>query len=106
MLGNLLWNPFTIFLIVELLLCQEIYPLVLRPCAYPLFLDLDFYCFELYSRQLYVLGHDAMHIMARSHVHFCGRNGLGVESARNVVLEGVKSESVYDRTPATLVVIS
>ena len=34
---------------------------------------------SLYSRQLYVLGHEAMRRMARSDVLICGIGGLGVE---------------------------
>ena len=34
---------------------------------------------SLYSRQLYVLGHDAMRQMARSNVLISGLKGLGVE---------------------------
>ncbi|KAL1470966.1 hypothetical protein MTO96_040159 [Rhipicephalus appendiculatus] len=45
----------------------------------------------LYSRQLYVLGHDAMARMARSDVLICGMRGLGVEIAKNIILGGVKS---------------
>eukprot|EP00177_Eucheuma_denticulatum_P005593 GFKZ01010164.1.p1 GENE.GFKZ01010164.1~~GFKZ01010164.1.p1 ORF type:complete len:1055 (+),score=183.69 GFKZ01010164.1:352-3516(+) len=55
----------------------------------------------LYSRQLYVLGHDAMRAMAKSAVLIIGCDGLGVEIAKNVILAGVKSVSVYDPTPAS-----
>jgi len=34
---------------------------------------------SLYSRQLYVLGHDAMQRMGNSHVLIAGMRGLGVE---------------------------
>lgn len=40
----------------------------------------------LYSRQLYVLGHDAMRRMASSDVLISGLGGLGVEVAKNVIL--------------------
>lgn len=40
----------------------------------------------LYSRQLYVLGHDAMRRMASSDVLISGLGGLGVEIAKNVIL--------------------
>ena len=43
---------------------------------------------SLYSRQLYVMGHEAMKQMARSDVLIVGLNGLGVEAAKNVVLAG------------------
>uniref|UniRef100_A0A1X7VSA6 E1 ubiquitin-activating enzyme n=1 Tax=Amphimedon queenslandica TaxID=400682 RepID=A0A1X7VSA6_AMPQE len=50
----------------------------------------------LYSRQLYVLGHDAMRKMGASNVLIAGMKGLGVEVAKNVVLAGVKSVTIYD----------
>lgn len=40
----------------------------------------------LYSRQLYVLGHEAMRRMATSDVLISGLGGLGVEVAKNVIL--------------------
>eukprot|EP00051_Salpingoeca_urceolata_P001118 m.38770 g.38770 ORF g.38770 m.38770 type:complete len:1019 (+) comp11205_c0_seq3:99-3155(+) len=55
----------------------------------------------LYSRQLYVLGHDAMKKMASSNILICGLRGLGVELAKNVILSGVKSVTLYDPTPVT-----
>jgi len=53
----------------------------------------------LYSRQLYVLGHDAMKRMGASTVLVSGMTGLGVEIAKNVVLGGVKSVTVHDVEP-------
>ncbi|CAH3177011.1 unnamed protein product, partial [Porites evermanni] len=50
----------------------------------------------LYSRQLYVLGHEAMKKMAVSNVLISGLKGLGVEIAKNVVLGGVKSVTLHD----------
>jgi len=50
----------------------------------------------LYSRQLYVLGHDAMRKMATSDVLISGLGGLGVEIAKNVILGGVKSVTLHD----------
>lgn len=52
---------------------------------------------NLYSRQLYVLGHEAMRKMASSDVLISGMNGLGVEIAKNVILSGVKSVTVHDQ---------
>uniref|UniRef100_A0A3Q3XCH3 E1 ubiquitin-activating enzyme n=1 Tax=Mola mola TaxID=94237 RepID=A0A3Q3XCH3_MOLML len=49
-----------------------------------------------YSRQLYVLGHDAMRRMAAANVLVAGMRGLGVEIAKNVILAGVKSVTVQD----------
>lgn len=51
---------------------------------------------SLYSRQLYVLGHDAMRRMARSDVLISGLGGLGVEIAKNLILGGVKSVTLHD----------
>ncbi|KAF8640005.1 hypothetical protein AX17_001250 [Amanita inopinata Kibby_2008] len=56
----------------------------------------------LYSRQLYVLGHEAMKKMAASNVLIVGMQGLGVEIAKNVVLAGVKSVTIYDPDPVTV----
>ncbi|XP_023135555.3 ubiquitin-like modifier-activating enzyme 1 isoform X1 [Amphiprion ocellaris] len=49
-----------------------------------------------YSRQLYVLGHEAMHRMGTASVLIAGMRGLGVEIAKNVILSGVKSVTVQD----------
>lgn len=57
---------------------------------------------SLYSRQLYVLGHEAMKRMGASNVLVVGLKGLGAEIAKNVALAGVKSLTVYDRAPVAL----
>lgn len=57
---------------------------------------------SLYSRQLYVLGHDAMRRMASSDVLISGLGGLGVETAKNVILSGVKSVTLHDKNVTTL----
>ncbi|KAG2151964.1 hypothetical protein BD769DRAFT_12898 [Suillus cothurnatus] len=56
----------------------------------------------LYSRQLYVLGHEAMKKMAASNVLIIGLQGLGAEIAKNVCLAGVKSVTLYDPEPVTI----
>ncbi|CAH1179580.1 unnamed protein product [Phaedon cochleariae] len=56
----------------------------------------------LYSRQLYVLGHDAMRRMATSDVLISGLGGLGVEVAKNVILGGVKSVTLHDEALCTI----
>lgn len=56
----------------------------------------------LYSRQLYVLGHEAMQKMKAATVLLVGLNGLGVEIAKNVILAGVKSVTLFDPAPAQL----
>ena len=61
---------------------------------------------SLYSRQLYVLGHEAMKRMGQSHVLVAGLRGLGVEIAKNIALAGVKSLTLYDPKPAALADLS
>ncbi|XP_015202790.2 ubiquitin-like modifier-activating enzyme 1 [Lepisosteus oculatus] len=51
---------------------------------------------SLYSRQLYVLGHEAMLRMKEANVLISGMKGLGVEIAKNVILAGVKSVTIQD----------
>ena len=57
---------------------------------------------SLYSRQLYVLGHEAMKRMGSSNVLIVGLRGLGVEIAKNIALAGVKSLALYDPQPVAL----
>lgn len=61
---------------------------------------------SLYSRQLYVLGHEAMKRMGASNVLIVGLKGLGVEIAKNIALAGVKSLTLYDPAPATVADLS
>lgn len=51
---------------------------------------------ELYSRQLYVLGHDAMRKMQNTNILIIGLDGLGQEIAKNVILAGVNKVVLYD----------
>ena len=57
---------------------------------------------SLYSRQLYVLGHDAMKQMSSSNVLIVGALGLGAEIAKNIALAGVKSVTLYDPNPVMM----
>lgn len=57
---------------------------------------------SLYSRQLYVLGREAMTRMAASNILIVGMRGLGVEIAKNIALAGVKSLSLFDSKPAAI----
>ncbi len=57
---------------------------------------------SLYSRQLYVLGHEAMKRMGSSNVLVVGLRGLGVEIAKNIALAGVKSLTLFDPAPAAI----
>jgi ubiquitin-activating enzyme E1 len=50
----------------------------------------------LYSRQLYVMGKEAMHQLASAHVLISGMRGLGVEIAKNIILGGAKSVIIHD----------
>ncbi|KAI9780248.1 MAG: E1 ubiquitin-activating protein [Geoglossum umbratile] len=61
---------------------------------------------SLYSRQLYVLGHEAMKRMGSSNVLIVGLKGLGVEIAKNIALAGVKSLTLYDPAPAKIADLS
>uniref|UniRef100_A0A4X2LR15 Ubiquitin-like modifier-activating enzyme 1 n=1 Tax=Vombatus ursinus TaxID=29139 RepID=A0A4X2LR15_VOMUR len=54
----------------------------------------------LYSRQLYVLGHEAMKRLQMSSVLISGLRGLGVEIAKNIILGGVKSVTLHDQGTA------
>ncbi|XP_050996068.1 ubiquitin-like modifier-activating enzyme 7 [Acomys russatus] len=55
---------------------------------------------DLYSRQLYVLGLPAMQRIQGAKVLLCGLQGLGAEVAKNLVLMGVGSLTLYDPHPA------
>lgn len=61
---------------------------------------------SLYSRQLYVLGHEAMKRMGASNILIAGLKGLGVEIAKNIALAGVKSLTLYDPTPVAIADLS
>lgn len=56
---------------------------------------------SLYSRQLYVLGREGMHKMQESDVLVVGLGGLGVEVAKNIILSGVRSVTLFDKTICT-----
>jgi ubiquitin-activating enzyme E1 len=56
----------------------------------------------LYSRQIYVLGKEAMHKMTSCDVLVIGAKGLGIEIAKNVVLAGVRSVTLYDNEPTRI----
>ena len=56
---------------------------------------------ELYSRQIYVLGLDAMKRMANSSILISGLSGLGVEIAKNLILAGVHHVTIHDTNLTT-----
>ncbi|XP_069873431.1 ubiquitin-like modifier-activating enzyme 1 isoform X2 [Dipodomys merriami] len=60
----------------------------------------------LYSRQLYVLGHEAMKHLQTSSVLVSGLRGLGVEIAKNIILAGVKAVTLHDQGTAQWVDLS
>ena len=51
---------------------------------------------NLYSRQLYVIGVDAMKKLAQASVLVSGLGGLGVEIAKNIILAGIKNVTIQD----------
>lgn len=57
---------------------------------------------KLYSRQLYVLGADAMAAFQSSHILILGLGGLGQEIAKNVILAGINKVTLYDPSLVTL----
>ena len=61
---------------------------------------------SLYSRQLYVLGHEAMKKMAKSAVLVSGMKGLGLEIAKNIILGGVKAVTLHDEGVAEVADLS
>lgn len=55
---------------------------------------------KLYSRQLYVMGHEAQRRMMASGALVIGASGLGVEISKNCILAGINSLTLCDPTPA------
>ena len=51
---------------------------------------------KLYSRQLYVMGHEAQRRMMASRAVIIGISGLGVEIAKNIILAGISSVTLCD----------
>jgi ubiquitin-activating enzyme E1 len=51
---------------------------------------------NLYSRQIYVLGNDAMEKITKSTVLISGMDGLGIEVAKCLVLGGIKKLLIHD----------
>ena len=57
---------------------------------------------SLHSRQLILYGKEAMQRMAASNILICGLTGLGAEVAKNVILAGVKSVTLFDPSPVEM----
>lgn len=55
---------------------------------------------KLYSRQLYVMGHEAQRKMMASKALLVGCSGLGAEVAKNCILAGIHSLVIADPLPA------
>jgi ubiquitin-activating enzyme E1 len=51
---------------------------------------------QLYSRQLYTIGHDAMSKLQASSILIVGLSGIGTEIAKNAMLVGFKNIAIYD----------
>lgn len=56
---------------------------------------------KLYSRQLYVMGHEAQRRMMASNALLFGLSGLGAEVAKNCILAGISSITLVDPNPVT-----
>ena len=54
---------------------------------------------KLYSRQLYVMGHEAQRRMMASSVLLLGMTGLGAEVAKNCILAGISKLTICDPSP-------
>ena len=57
---------------------------------------------DLYSRQFYVIGHDAMVKIMSMEILILGCDGLGQEIAKNICLAGIRSIHLYDKNPVTI----
>ncbi len=57
---------------------------------------------NLYSRQLYVLGHQAMQSIGAANILIMGMGSLGTEIAKNVILSGVKSVVLHSQQTVSL----
>ena len=81
-----------------------------KPGLRQVLMDLSYFLGEidesLYSRQLYVLGHEAMKKMAKAAVLISGMKGLGVEIAKNIILGGVKAVTLHDTDNAEIADLS
>ena len=56
---------------------------------------------ELYSRQLYTIGKDAMKNMSKTNIYINGMNGLGLEIAKCIILSGMKTVNLNDNREIT-----
>ena len=56
---------------------------------------------NLYSRQIGTFGMEAMGKLIKMNVLIVGLRGLGVETAKNLILAGPRSVTLYDPNPVT-----
>jgi len=56
---------------------------------------------NLYSRQIGTFGMEAMGKLIKMNVLIVGLRGTGVETAKNLILAGPKSVTLYDPNPVT-----
>ena len=56
---------------------------------------------SLYSRQLYVMGHEAQYKMSNASIALFGCSGLAIEIAKNIILAGVQSVTIFDDVMTT-----
>ncbi len=56
---------------------------------------------DLYSRQIFALGLDTLQALAKMNVLLVGLGGLGIEVAKNLVLAGPRSVTLFDSETAT-----
>ena len=54
---------------------------------------------QLYSRQAYAIGAEAQTRLGRTDVLICGVTGTGMEIAKNIILTGVRSVTLFDPKP-------
>lgn len=54
---------------------------------------------DLYSRQIGTFGMETMGKLIKMNVLIIGQRGLGVETAKNLILAGPASVTTYDPTP-------
>ena len=57
---------------------------------------------NLYSRQIGTFGMEAMGKLIKMNVLIVGLRGLGVETAKNLILAGPKSVTLYDPVPVSI----
>ena len=57
---------------------------------------------NLYSRQIGTFGLETMGKLVQMKVLIIGCRGLGVETAKNLILAGPKSVAIYDPTTVTI----